>query len=47
MPALSDDEKICSRCAETIKKVALIGRYCRHEFDEQIEEGEPSPDEEV
>lgn len=30
---MNDDEKICPRCAETVKKAALVCRYCGHEFE--------------
>jgi len=31
---VNQDEKICPRCAETIKRAAVVCRYCGHEFDE-------------
>jgi uncharacterized membrane protein len=31
-PASSNDTKLCPRCAETIKKAAVVCRFCHHEF---------------
>ena len=28
----SDDEKACPKCAEDIKKAAVVCRYCGHDF---------------
>jgi hypothetical protein len=49
---MNDDEKVCPRCAETIKRAAVVCRYCGHEFGEGMlpstqaragpERGEPS-----
>lgn len=29
---MESDEKVCPRCAETVKAAALVCRYCTHEF---------------
>ena len=33
-PVEGAEEKVCPKCAETIKMAALVCRYCGHEFDE-------------
>jgi hypothetical protein len=32
---MKSDEKICPQCAETIKKAALVCKYCGHQFSAQ------------
>lgn len=34
-----EDTKVCPRCAETIKKAALVCRFCQHEFAASLNAG--------
>lgn len=36
---MESDEKLCPRCAETIKSAAIACRFCGHEFDPQKDGG--------
>lgn len=40
------DEKVCPRCAETVKAAALVCRHCGHEFvqDEAVVTPDATPD---
>lgn len=38
---MNDDEKVCPRCAETIKRAAVVCRYCGHEFEPEVAEALP------
>jgi Uncharacterised protein family UPF0547 len=40
---MNDYEKVCPRCAETIKRAAVVCRYCGHEFADQTPESAAAP----
>lgn len=39
---VNSDEKICPRCAETVKAAAKVCRYCGHEFSERVTAATPT-----
>lgn len=38
---MNDDEKVCPRCAETVKTAALVCKHCGHEFAASPEQPKP------
>lgn len=38
----AEHSKTCPRCAETVKKAALVCRFCGHEFAEETSTGMPA-----
>src|SRR5665213_4100209 len=40
---MESDEKVCPRCAETVKAAALVCKHCQHEFAPPVKATEASP----